>query len=35
MDSNRKTAIIVGVLFLIATIIIINLNAWSLWNYKP
>ena len=34
MDSNRKTAIIVGVLFLIATIIIIIGGVFSLSIYE-
>jgi len=35
MDSNRKTAIIVGVLFLIATVIIIIGGIFSLSIYEP
>jgi hypothetical protein len=35
LDSNRKTAIIVGVLFLIATIIIIIGGIFSLSIYEP
>jgi hypothetical protein len=35
LDSNRKTAIIVGVLFLIATIIIIIGGVFSLSVYEP
>ncbi|TRO45858.1 DUF4386 domain-containing protein, partial [Candidatus Bathyarchaeota archaeon] len=34
MDSNRKTAIIVGVLFLIATVIIIIGGVFSLSIYE-
>lgn len=35
MDSNRKTAIIVGVLFLIATVVLVVGGVFSLFIYEP